>query len=141
MPAGQHLQKAPAGWGWLCVVLGLIPVLIALGVVGSNDPGVQAPAWVLVLSGTVFILAGLMILIGRSSRTNHLLAALLCACFGAVGTWVALFAPAEGFSGGIPLISDSINLALGRWMFGLGAVLCFFISVYALRLYFRHSKT
>jgi hypothetical protein len=138
MCAARQLQKAPPGFAWLCIIIGVFPLLISLGVIDPDRTGVHAPMWVLALSGMVFVIAGLMMLVGRNSRFNNLLAALLCMNFGTLGAWVALFAPAEGFSGGIPLLSDSFNLALGRWVFGIGAALCFLVAFIALRQFFRH---
>jgi len=126
-------------FGWLCIVMGLIPVLIALGVIKPDPSNVHAPMWVVAVGGTIFILAGFMILLGQRSRFTNLLASLLCACFGCVGAWISLFAPPQDFSGGIPFMPDAFNLILARWIFGLGAAMSFAISIFAFRQFYNPS--
>lgn len=99
-----------------------------------------APMWVVALCGIVFLIAGCMIFLATHSRASDMLAAILCLLFGIVGTWVSLLSPSEGFSGGIPLLSQESNVTLGRWMFGGGAVICFAISAYAFRRAFQSSR-
>jgi len=117
----------------MCIVLGILPMLIALGLIPVDEADVLAPMWVVALSGMVFLIGGCMIFLGDHSRANDLLAGVLCLVFGVVGTWVSLFSPGEGFSGGIPLLSTADNVILGRWVFGGGALICFVISAYAFR--------
>ena len=127
--------------------LGIASVSIALGVflfVVATEviPGLarqsgDAPRTIIALCGIVFVIAGCMALAGTGTRRNDLLAALLCFVFGVIGSWVAFFAPGEGFSGGLPLVSRDANVSIGRVVFGCGALLCFAISAWALHLYLR----
>jgi len=133
----MHVDKAHPFWGWLCIVLGLFPILMVTGVLDIGESEANAPAWVIIVTGMVFVLAGLMILAGQQSRFTAFCAALLCGCFGLVGAWVALAAPGEGFSGGIPFAPESFNVMLARWMFGIGALISFTISIFAFRQYLR----
>ena len=126
--------------GILCVVLGLVPVAIALGVIPVSDAQLHAPMWIVALSGVVFIIAGCMIFLGNHTWANDLLAGVLCLLFGVAGTWVAFFSSSDGFSGGIPLLSQAANVTLGRWVFGLGALLSFSISIYAFRRAIQSSR-
>jgi len=89
--------------------------------------------WVVAMAGLMFVIGGAMILIGEHSWANDLLAGILGLLFGIVFTWVSLFSPGEGFSGGVPLLSGESNVTLGRWMFGIGALMCFAVSGYAFR--------
>lgn len=117
----------PAGtahpfWAWFCIVIGLAPLAVAGGLVPVEASALQAPAWVLALCGLVFVIGGCMMLLGRNSRLNDLLAGVICLSFAAVGIRVALFGPSANFSGGIPLLSHEQNVTLGRWVIGCGAV-------------------
>ena len=133
-PATNHNHPA---WGWLCIAIGLYPISLALGVVPVGDSSVNAPMWILASSGVAFVLGGCMVLLGQRSRLNNLLAALLCLVFASAGVWVALFSPPEGFSGGVPFLSNQSNVTLSRWVFGCGAGVSLAISVYAFRLFSR----
>lgn len=126
--------------GLICIVLGTLPLLVALGVIPVDEADVYAPIWVVAISGMVFLIGGCMIFLGDHSWANDLLAGVLCLLFGVVGVWVALFACSEGFSGGIPLLSDAVNVTLGRWVFGGGALISFSISAYAFRRAFQSSR-
>ncbi len=126
--------------GLICIVLGTLPLLVALGVIPVDEADVYAPIWVVAISGMVFLIGGCMIFLGDHSWANDLLAGVLCLLFGVVGVWVALFGSSEGFSGGIPLLSDAVNVTLGRWVFGGGALISFSISAYAFRRAFQSSR-
>jgi hypothetical protein len=116
-----------------CAVAGGLLILVALGVISTSPGQRHAPDSIIAMTGAAFLIAGCMVLIGRQSRFNDLFAAILCLLFGATGAWVAIYASSEGFSGGIPLISNEANVRLARWMFGLGSLVCLAISGWAFR--------
>jgi hypothetical protein len=76
---------------------------------------------------------GATLLVDRNSKLNTLCASLLLLLMGVIGAWVALLGPAAGFSGGIPFLPHAYNVTLARWVFGLGALVPFMISIYAIR--------
>lgn len=123
----------------LCTVLGGFLVLVACGLIEDDPTKRHAPDLIIALSGSVFIIAGIMILLGRQSRFNDLLAAILCMTFGIIGAWVAIYGASEGFSGGLPFISDEANTKLARGVFGLGSLSCFAISGWAFKRFYRSS--
>lgn len=118
-----------------CIIAGGLLILVALGIIATSSGQRHAPDFIIALSGLAFIIAGCMIFVGRQSRFNDLLAAVLCLLFGATGAWVAVYGPSEGFSGGIPLVSNEANVRLARWVFGLGSLACFAISGWAFKRY------
>jgi hypothetical protein len=120
-------------WGWATILIGLYPVAMALGIVPSRDESLHAPVWVGVLAGSVFVVAGVTILLGPGSRLTGLLAAALCLGLAAIGAWVSLFASSGGMSGGIPFAPRGVNVALGRVMFGGGAVFALLLAGLAAR--------
>jgi hypothetical protein len=136
----MRVEKAHPFWGWLCIALGLFPILVVTGVFDFGQADANAPAWVIIITGMVFVLAGSMILAGQHSRFTAWCAVLLCACFGVVGAWVSLAAPGEGFSGGIPFAPDSFNIALARWVFGMGAGISFLIAFFAFRQAWKNHE-
>lgn len=126
--------------GLVCIALGCYPLSIALGLLPVDEAKLMAPMWVVAMSGIVFVIAGGMILSGNHSWANDLLAGILCLLFGIMGAWVSLFSASEGFSGGVPLLPHESNVTLGRWMFGIGALISFAISAYAFRRAFQSSR-
>lgn len=132
MARKRMVQDPHPLWGWLCIALGLFPLGIALDLLPVDPRGVHAPPWVLALCGLVFISGGGLILLHRHRILQHLFAGTIAASFGLVGLWVALFAPDDGFSGGIFFVSDETNVAIARWFFGAGAVLALAIFAAAM---------
>lgn len=89
--------------------------------------------WVIGLCGFVFVIGGCMLFLAEHARTNDLLAGVLCMVFAVIGAWVSLFGPSEAFSGGLAFLSHGQNVMLGRWVFGIGALISVSIAIYAFR--------
>jgi hypothetical protein len=121
-------------YGVFCILLGCYPIALALGIIPINQAGLTSPRSVIGGAGLAFVVAGFMILLAQHSRANNFLAGLLLLLFSAMGTWVALFSSDAGFSGGLPFLSAELNILIGRWVFGIGALICFALCVYAFRL-------
>lgn len=121
-------------YGASCILLGCYPIAVALGIIPIGQGELTAPRSVIGGAGVAFVIAGLMILLGRYSRANNFLAGLLLLLFGAMGAWVALFSSDAGFSGGLPFLPAELNVSIGRWVFGIGSLICFALSLYAFRL-------
>jgi arginine exporter protein ArgO len=131
----QTSRRSHLAVALVCLVSGGLLILVAAGVISTSPSQRHAPDFIITLSGLAFIIAGCMVFVGRQSRSNDLLAAILCLLFGATGAWVAIYGPSEGFSGGIPLISNEANVWLARWVFGLGSLVCFALSGWAFKIY------
>ena len=135
----QTFQKSNLIVALLCIALGIFLVLVAGGLIDDDPAKRHAPDFIIALCGSVFIIAGIMILVGHQSRVNDLLAAVLCMTFGIIGAWVAIYGASEGFSGGLPLLSDGTNTKLARGVFGLGSLFCFAISGWAIKRFYRSA--
>ncbi|MDD4964960.1 MAG: hypothetical protein PHI11_13695 [Gallionella sp.] len=127
-------------WGWATLVVGLYPMAIACNLVPYDSANVHAPMWVVFLCGFVFVLNGMMILLGHHPKVNELLAAILLTSMGSIAAWIALFAPSVGFSGGIPFLPDVLNISLARWGFGGGALVLYGFAAYAIRRLLKMPK-
>jgi len=126
--------RARAVYGIGCLLLGCYPIALALGFIPVDDAELTAPRLVIGGAGLTFVVAGFMILLADYSRANNLLAGVLLLLFGIMGMWVAVLSSDDGFSGGLPFISEEVNILVGRWVFGIGALICFALCVYAFRL-------
>lgn len=126
-------KRARLVYGAGCVLLGCFPVAIAFGFIPADGTELSAPRWVVAGAGLVFVIAGLMILFADNENANDFLAGVLLLMFGVLGTWVSLLSSDDGFSGGLPFLSPEKNIAVGRWVFGFGALICYSLSVYAFR--------
>ena len=126
-------KRARLGYGIGCLVLGCYAIAIAFGPLSVESADLLAPRWVVAGAGLTFVIAGCMILLANHSKANDMLAGLLLLLFGILGTWVSVFSSDAGFSGGLPFLSRELNIQVGRWLFGLGALICFAFSAYAFR--------
>ena len=126
--------------GAAALMAGLWPMMIAFDIVQAPPDSIRAPRWVLAAAGGVFLLGGCMALVQAHKRLLDLLAGVLLSIFCALGVWAALFAPAEGFSGGLFFLSHETNVKIGRCMFGFGAMLTFACALYAFRLASRGRR-
>lgn len=126
-------RRSRMTWGLVCIGLGCYPLSVALGLLSIDPAQLNAPMWVLGLSGFVFVIGGCMFLLAEHSRVNDLLATGLCVVFAVIGVWASLFSPDTGWSGGLWFLSYEQNVLLGRWVMGFGAVISASIAAYALR--------
>ncbi len=118
----------------LCIVLGAIPIGLALGLIPAEPGALHAPRYVVALAGLLFWVAAIALVLGNTRpRLNQLLGAILFALFAAIGGWVSLFGDSHAFGGGVPLVSSSSNVSLARIVFGFGALLCAGLSLYAFK--------
>ena len=124
---------------WVCIALGLIPLFISFEFIKVSEAAVHAPMWVIALCGIVFVLCGCMILLAQHTRLNNLFACIVLLSFAAIGIWVLLFSPSEGFAGGIFFLSNEANIKIARWVFGCGAVFVLILFAYAVRQLFRRD--
>ena len=127
--------------GWFFAGAGAVVISISAGLLPVEESLFNAPKWIVALSGFVFMVAGIMMILGEKSGFNNLLAAALLVAMGTIGGWVALFGAGDSFSGGLPFAPDSANISLARTMFGFGALICYLMSVYAARLHFKKIKS
>lgn len=132
--------RARLGYGIGCIALGCYPIALGLGYLPVDEAELTAPLWVIAVAGLGFVIGGFMILFAGHSRANDLLAGMLLLLFGILGAWVCLFSSSEGFSGGLPFLSQELNIVVGRSLFGLGALISFALCVYAFRRAASRSK-
>lgn len=116
-------------WGCLCAAIGSIICLIATGVIDYPADQIHAPGWIVFLAGAIFTLGGLAIIFRSKPILVSIIGNLMVAVFAIIGVWVAIWSSSEGFSGGIPFLPRELNVTLGRWVFGVGAVISSLILI------------
>jgi hypothetical protein len=127
--------------GALAAAVGLYFTLAGLGLV--PPPGkANAPGWIVVCAGLVFLFGGAAAILGGLSgadgRTGELpasaprwlragqslLGVVITTCFGLIGTWIAIGPGDRKFTGSFP-----IGEIGGRVVFGIGAVMVWLFAI------------
>lgn len=144
MPSKHHSQSDGPVPSWLPILFvgaGIPIILLALDIIPVDPSKVHAPRWVLFSAGLTFALAGLVMRLAplRYERPARYMFAcsLMCTTFFLVGAWVALFATGiQGAIGPILVTGPAADL-MGRVIFGFGALLLGFMTVFSWRQWWR----
>jgi len=96
----------------------------------------EAPRGVVFGAGAAFVLAGFMLL-ARDHRASDAIGSILLLMLAAIAGWITFYAPDGTIERVFPFIPASVNEALGRLLFGLGAAACAGLAIWALRRLFR----
>jgi hypothetical protein len=133
----------PLLWGGMIILMGMVPVLAALGVIPTDDASWNAPRWVGGVAGGLFVVAGLYVLgkpkVDRleprlQKQILGLFPLLIVTGMAAISGWIA-FGPGErefesGASNALVGITWSGGSELiGRIAFGFGAVALIVIAL------------
>ena len=124
------------GLALVCLAGGVAVCAAALGFVPADYLVFEAPRWVVFGAGAVFVLAGFMLL-ARDHRGSDSIASILLLILAAIAGWITFYAPEGTIQRFLPFIPAEVNDALGRLLFGLGAVACVGMAAWALRRLFR----
>jgi hypothetical protein len=135
-------KKEMIASGTLASVLGFYFLLVGAGIlpIPGGAENLHGPLWLVLGAGLAFSLAGLAVLLQAFGHANdrgefpaeaptwlrvvqYLIGLTIFATFGATGSWIA-FGPGErAFSGSLPFISSASGSAVGRIVFGIGAII------------------
>jgi len=134
--------------GSLASLMGFYFLLVGADILplpGGADK-LHGPLWIVLCVGLAFFLAGVAMLLQAFGHANdrgefpaeaptwlrvtqYLIGLTIFATFGAIGSWIA-FGPGErAFSGSLPFISGESGSAVGRTIFGIGAIIVWFGTV------------
>lgn len=136
--------------GGLVIVMGLVPVLTAVGVIPTDDSFWEAPRWVGGIAGGLFVAAGLYIAVLPSiDRLGPRLRKQLMGLFplvivtgmAAISSWIA-FGPGErafqsGMANSIVGFTSGGGEIVGRAAFGIGALFLIVIAAVGWWKYLR----
>jgi len=122
--AATRQAPAPPWMVLLFLGIGVLIVALGLGVIRTNPESVHAPRWVVVCTGGLFAVAGLLMASQREphSLTARLLIAVFLSLFAAVFGWVGLGSGPREFSSSVSFggltTHGAGNVVLGRVLFG-----------------------
>lgn len=122
MPPGRKTVFV-AALPMLMLLIGLFVAGIGLKIVSVEEGSLHAPHWVMVVVGTIFFFGGASMLLGSRPVLRRACIGVMLTGFGLTAAWVSLFASADGFSGGVPLVPKAFNVGVARVLFGSGAIL------------------
>jgi hypothetical protein len=120
----------------LCLAAGVAVCSATLGYFPAEYLVLDAPRGVLFGAGAVFILAGFMLLAGDHRASDSIASIVLLTLAGIAG-WITFYAPEGTVQRLFPFVPASVNEALGRLLFGVGATACVGMAFFALRRLFR----
>lgn len=127
MGKGVSILSLLAG-GFLCAA--------ALGLLPQDYVVIDAPRSVLFGGGILLILVGLMSL-ARDHRVSDTIASLLLLTLAGAAGWLTFYAPEGTLNRYVPFIPASVNEALARLLFGLGAAVCVGMAIWGFRRILR----
>jgi hypothetical protein len=134
--SGQLGLGQRIAFGLLFVAAGLVPMLAAFDIGPLRSADINGPAWLGLVSGGVFALAGLTVMAGRlPPLVSSLLVLALLAGLAVLGNWIA-------FGAGERLCSGSISLPflwIERDLSGLGCRIPFGIGALAINGIFFYA--
>jgi len=120
----------------LCVLAGGLLCAVALGLLPQEYAAIDAPRIVLVVGGGVLVFVGLMSL-ARDHRMSETISSLLLLALAGAAGWLTFYAPEGTLSRYVPFIPPSVNEALARLLFGLGAAGCVGMAIWGFRRILR----
>jgi hypothetical protein len=132
----------PLLMGGMVVLMGMFPVLAAVGIIPTEDSSWHAPRWVGAVAGGLFVVAGIFILTKPAvdrleprlkKQIAGLFPLLIVSGLAAISCWVA-FGPGErqfsnSASNALVAVSWGGGELVGRIAFGLGAVALIVITI------------
>ena len=124
------------GIALLCLAAGVAVCAVSLGLLPVDYALFEAPRRVVFGAGGVMVLLGFMLL-ARDHRASDLIGSILLLGLAAAAGWLTFYAPEGTLERFAPFIPASVNDALGRLLFGLGAVASFGMAAWAVRRLLR----
>ena len=149
--------------GCIAGLAGIYFILLGTSVlpVPGGPRNLHGPLWVVLGAGLVFLLGGAAVVLQALGRANahgelpaeapfwlratyYLIGVAILTCFGAIGSWIAFGEGERAFSGSSAFFSGDLSAAIGRTVFGIGALITWLatiaFTVSGARKLFRRSQ-
>ena len=121
----------------LCMSIGTAVIAVAAGLISVSPENFNAPRSIVGLAGFVFFVAGTSLLMPANSAWRAGMAAIILIAMASIGYWVALVADPADISGGLPFLDKTDNAQLGKWVFGVGALITSGMAGYAVKDFWK----
>ena len=129
-------MRVGKGVSILCLLAGGFVCAAALGLLPKEYVVLDAPRGALIGGGAVLVLVGFMSL-ARDHRVSETLSSTLLLALAGVTGWLTFYAPEGTLNRYVPFIPPSVNEALARLLFGLGAAVCVGMALWGFRRIMR----
>lgn len=120
----------------LCLAAGGFVCAAALGLLPKEYAVIEAPRALVVGGGTLLMLVGFMSL-ARDHRVSETISSMLLLGLAGGAGWLTFYAPEGTLNRYVPFVPPTVNEALARLLFGLGAAVCVGMALWGLRRIFR----
>jgi hypothetical protein len=120
----------------LCLLAGGVVCAAALGLLPGEYVVIHAPKSVAVGGGALLMLIGFMSL-ARDHRVSETITSILLLGLAGGAGWLTFYAPEGTLNRYLPFIPPTVNEALARLLFGLGAGVCVGMAFWGFRRMFR----
>ena len=124
------------GIALLCVLAGAVLGATALGLLPDEYVEIDAPRSVLLGGGVLLVVIGFMSL-SRDHRVSDTIASILLLAMAGAAGWLTFYAPEGTLQRYLPFIPQSVNEALAKLLFGLGAAACVVMAIWGFRRIMR----
>ena len=131
----KNSVKQPISTAISCALIGLYLLLEGFQIISFGKPSSNTPYWIISLCGAIFIIASLMIMFKNNNHWNDLGAFVICLVMGIIAGWVSIFADDTGMGGSGMWLNEVTGLPINRIVFGMGSIICFLISIYAIKCF------
>ena len=120
----------------LCLLTGGFVCAAALGILPSEYVAIDAPRSVVVGGGALLAILGFLLL-ARDHRVSETLTSLFVLVIAGFTGWLTFYAPPGTMNRYFPFVPPTVNDALARLLFGLGAVACVGLAFWSVRRLLR----
>lgn len=132
----RYSVQVGKGIATLCLLAGGFVCAAGLGLLPSEYLAIDAPRGVVVGGGALLALIGSMSL-ARDHRVSETITSLLVLGLAGAAGWLTFYAPAGTLNRYLPFVPPTVNDALARLLFGLGAAVCVGMAFWGFRRMFR----
>jgi hypothetical protein len=124
------------GVATLCLLVGALLAAVGFGWVPNDVVRITAPRDLVAAGGLVLGAIGFFSL-ARDHRASETLTSLLLLAIAVGAGWLTFFAPEGTLNRYLPFVPPTVNEALARLLFGLGAAICVGMAFWGFRRILR----
>lgn len=132
----RYPETVGKGIATLCLLAGGFICAAGLGILPSEYVAIGAPRGIVVGGGALLAVLGFMSL-ARDHRVSETITSLIVLALAGAAGWLTFYAPPGTLNRYLPFVPPTVNDALARLLFGLGAAVCVGMAFWGFRRMFR----